>query len=118
VFVSVGGETIESTFRHPYWVVRGENLAERPTLEHHARIPDNATVEGRWVDAGDLLAGDILLLRDGRQLAVETITTKPVSQKVYNFEVASLHSYTVGKNHILVHNNNGDEAARRRAIAP
>lgn len=111
VFVTVDGEMIESTFRHPYWVVRGENLSDRPLLDHHVAVPENATTAGRWVDAGDLQAGDILLLRDGRQVPVTSISTKHVVQKVYNFEVEGLHNYAVGKSGILVHNNNGDEAA-------
>lgn len=111
VFITVDGETIESTFRHPYWVVEGKGLDDRPLLDHHAAIPENATTRGRWVDAGDLQAGDILLLRDGRQMPVTSISTKPVVQKVYNFEVEELHNYAVGNVGILVHNNNGDEAA-------
>jgi hypothetical protein len=111
VFVTVDGETIESTFRHPYWVVDGADLDDRPFLDHHVAAPENATTPGRWVDAGDLQTGDILLLRDGRQVPVESIDTKPVVQKVYNFEVEELHNYGVGHIGILVHNNNGDEAA-------
>src|SRR5205823_1794762 len=39
VFVTVAGETIESTFFHPFWVVRGEQLAERPRREHLPLVP-------------------------------------------------------------------------------
>ena len=66
VFTLVAGETIESTYCHPYWVVRGEALAYRPRLEHLAEVPKNATMPGRWVDSCDLQVGDEVLLRDGR----------------------------------------------------
>lgn len=107
VFVTVDGETIESTFRHPYWVVNGEDLDDRPLLDHHVAVPEDATTPGRWVDAGDLRA-DILLLRDGRHVGIESIEVKPVVQKVYNFEVEELHNYAVGRAGTPVHNN-GDE---------
>ena len=29
VFITVEGETIESTYGHPFWVVRGEDLGNR-----------------------------------------------------------------------------------------
>ena len=70
VSVTISGDTIESTFRHPYWVISGEDLANRPTFPHIEKVPSTATTPGRWVDAGDLQVGDILLLRDGRQVRV------------------------------------------------
>jgi hypothetical protein len=110
VFVTAAGETIESTYRHPYWVVRGEALPQRPWLEHIATIPDDATTPGRWVDSCDLRVGDELLLRDGRIVAVERIVYQPYDGLVYNMEVEGLRCYSVGRNSILVHNDNGDDS--------
>ena len=107
--VTVAGETIHSTSRHPYFVVRGKDLESRPTLEHLARVPDGATTPGRWVDATDLLAGDEPLLRDGRIERIEHIRRYTFFDTVYNFEVDDLHCYAVGQSSILVHNNNGAE---------
>ena len=111
VALVVGKETIRSTFRHPYWVVWGEQLDERPRLEHLPAVPYNATTEGRWVDAGDVRVGDEVLLRDGRIMPVEAVQHTPVRYAVYNFEVEDLHCYAVGEIQVLVHNNNGDAPA-------
>ncbi len=107
--VTVAGETIDSTSRHPYFVVRGQDLEDRPTLEHLARVPDGATTPGRWVDAADLRVGDELLLRDGRIEPIEHSWVYPFFDKVYNFEVDDLHCYAVGCSGILVHNNSGEQ---------
>jgi hypothetical protein len=108
VFVTVAGETIESTRLHPYWVVRGEELDKRPRRNHLAKVAEGATTVGRWVDAGDLRMGDQLLLRDGRILPVEAVRQQPYEGAVFNFLVGGLNCYAVGYNGVLVHNGNGD----------
>jgi hypothetical protein len=107
VFLRVGGETIESTSGHPFWVVRGEDLTSRRCPDH-AQPPKGATTLGRWVQASDLRAGDDVLLRDGRIVALEAMRLEPFTGKVYNFTVAELESYAVGLNNVLVHNVAGD----------
>ncbi len=52
-----GEETIRATPGHPYWVIEGEGLDERPKGEHIQAIEsdlEGSPVPGRWVDAGDL----------------------------------------------------------------
>jgi hypothetical protein len=105
--VTVAGETIDSTYCHPYFVVRGEDLEERPFPEHITLVPDGATTPGRWVDAGDLRIGDELLLLDGRIERVENVRLYSSYDRVYNFAVDDLHSYAVGRCGVLVHNENG-----------
>ena len=95
--------------RHPYFVVSGESLAQRPRLEHLAQVPEGATTPGRWVDAVDLRAGDELLLRDGRIEPVVQLRVYAFFGLVYNFEVEDLHCYAVGHSSVLVHNNNGPD---------
>ncbi len=106
--IAVGGETIESTALHPYWVVSGAGLVDRPRLVHLDIVPDGATTPGRWVDARDVCVGDELLLIDGRTEMVQAVGRRPYADKVYNFEVRGLHCYAVGENGVLVHNENGD----------
>src|SRR5262249_45769455 len=64
--VTVAGETIVSTSRHPYFVIRGEALENRPRLKHLATVPADSTTPGRWVDAADLRVGDELVLLGGQ----------------------------------------------------
>lgn len=107
--ITVAGETIEATFLHPFWVVRGDDLVNRPVRKHLALVPKEATTPGRWVDAGDIRVGDELLLRDGRILPVEAVRHQPYFDQVYNFKVEELECYAVGPNSVLVHNTNGSE---------
>jgi len=108
VTLTVAGEAIEATGKHPFWVVEGPGLEDRPRAEHVPQTPLGAQVPGRWVDAGDLQVGDVLLLRSGRQAAVTRLAVRPVRQKVYNFQVEELHCYAVGVSEVLVHNNCGE----------
>ncbi len=102
-FITVQGETIESTSGHPFWVVTGTDLANRRCPKHIV-APQGATTVGRWVEAGDVRIGDELLLRDGRIVSVEAVRREAFQGKVYNFSVAELESYAVGRNNVLVHN--------------
>jgi hypothetical protein len=60
-----------------------------------------------WTSAVNLRAGDVLYTLNGEYVIVEQvqheILEKPVW--VYNFEVASDHTYFVGENGVGVHNN-------------
>src|SRR5690606_22040562 len=62
--------------------------------------------EKGWVGADELKAGDLLVLYDGRQVAVKKVVLEHLSTpvKVYNFEVEDSHTYYVGNSSILVHN--------------
>ncbi len=44
--ITVADEAIEATFLHPFWVVRGEDLANRPVREHLPAGPEGATTPG------------------------------------------------------------------------
>ncbi len=72
-------------------------------------------VRGRWVDAGDLQVGDVVLLQADREARIEAITVRPACAKVYNFEVEELHNYAVGVDWVLVHNVTPCEAAAKAA---
>jgi len=113
VRLQVGGEQIVSTAGHPFWVIRGDELNNRPRPEHireaeQELLDGHSQLPGRWVDATDLQPGDVLFLRDGRQLPVESVELFEELQPTYNFAVGDLHTYAVGTAGILVHNNCGD----------
>lgn len=105
VEVSIHGEEIKSTEHHPWWVVQGEALSQRPKPEHVPDNPVNFLGEGRWVDAIDLRVGDILLLRSGEQLPITRLIVRHTHEQVYNFQVEEFHCYAVGNSQVLVHNN-------------
>jgi hypothetical protein len=114
VELTVAGERIQSTYHHPFWVIDGRDLDVRPRPDHlQLAWEPNAKVPGRWVDAGDLKVGDILLLMHDRRSPVEAVEVRQVSAKVYNLQVADLHNYAVGRGGVLVHNNAPCSAAGR-----
>jgi len=106
ITLRVGGTTIEATGNHPFWVASGSNLASR----HVVRDVSDADREvssaegGRWVEARSLQPGDLLIVRNGQTATVEEIAARRAEMKVYNLEVADLHTYAVGELGVVVHN--------------
>jgi len=82
VKVTTGGQTITTTLEHPFWVEKTG-----------------------WVKAGKLVVGDRLKTLDGRVMAVDSIAFVQERVPVYNIEVDDWHSYYVGPQRVLVHNN-------------
>ena len=76
-----GGDFVEATHEHPFYV------------------------NGRWVDAELLKAGDSLLLYSGNKVVIDSINFLQGNFKVYNFTVKDFHNYYVSQQAILVHNN-------------
>lgn len=67
VSVTIADEMVEATANHPFWVVEGDGLAGRNCSDHAPESPSNSRTPGRWVDAGDLLVGDVLLLKQANR---------------------------------------------------
>jgi RHS repeat-associated protein len=103
VAFTAAGATVEATGNHPVWVVEGETLQERQPSEEAPDTPEGM-VPGRWVQAGDLRVGDMVLLRSGKTAAVSRLAVRPVRLLVYNIEVEGVHTYAVGSAQVLVHN--------------
>ena len=83
IHIHVGGETISATPAHPFYV------------------------DGfGWTLAGNLRAGDVLVLSNGERVVVEWVQHEIIEAPVlvYNFEVEDFHTYFVGESGILVHN--------------
>jgi RHS repeat-associated protein len=80
--------TIETTPNHPFWVAN----------------------VGRWVDAGDLTAGTVLLTADGSRLTVAVVRTFVGAKWMRDLTVNNIHTYYViaGETPVLVHNCGDD----------
>ena len=84
VHVTINGELINATEDHPFY------------------CPSTKS----WISAGSLAAGTDVLLLDGRTGHIEDIEHENVSDlNVYNLTVENDHTYFVGSNSILVHND-------------
>ncbi|OAS14692.1 polymorphic toxin-type HINT domain-containing protein [Paenibacillus oryzisoli] len=79
--ILVGGQTIESTFNHPFYV------------------------EGKgWTFVKDLKIGDMLVQSDGNTLKIDSIELEHKNVTVYNMTVEEFHTYFVSGLGIWVHN--------------
>jgi len=60
-----------------------------------------------WVGAGDLVVGEALEDRAGREVQVTKVVPIPQEAIVYNLEVDTDHTYFVGRSAVWVHNQCG-----------
>ena len=81
VYLTINGETIETTPEHPFYATDGE-----------------------WVPAGELQAGSEVRRADGGYSVVENVAFVYQLQPMYNLTVAKAHTYFVGDGQWLVHN--------------
>ena len=84
VELTVNGETITTTYEHPFY------------------LPGHSG----WIQAGELRAGDAVLAINNDLAYVEgiVVVTHEAPVTVYNFTVENDHTYFVGEGAILVHN--------------
>jgi hypothetical protein len=103
VTLRLPGETLRATARHPFWVVRGAGLDERPVTEELGTDNAPGARPGRWVEAQHLRPGDVLAGRRG-EVAVEGVSVGEESLTVYNLHVAECRTHAVGACGVVVHN--------------
>ncbi len=107
ITVSVAGQTIKCTGNHPFWVAGGASLFDREQARDvypSDRTSAIVSGKGRWIEARKLQAGDLLVLRNGSQIPIEQVQVSYARQKVYNLQVADLHTYAVSDVGVAVHN--------------
>ncbi len=92
VLLTIDGELIETTAEHPFY-----ELESAPWLAV-------GQTEGRWTDALDLQAGDLVWQADGTTGVVQSREIVAREQRMYNLTVAEAHTFFVGQQQWLVHN--------------
>lgn len=99
-------DTVRCTVYHPFWVVDGRDLTERPfprNLKDHES--EGLSIRGRWVNSHDLRPSDKLYTHDGKEITVTKIEQEyDPAFAICNLAVATNHSYAVGKDAVLAHN--------------
>lgn len=86
---------LETTAEHPFY-----ELESAPWLAV-------GQTEGRWTDALDLQDGDRVWKADGSSGVVQSVEVALVQQRMYNLTVAEAHTFFVGEQQWLVHNQCG-----------
>jgi hypothetical protein len=84
ILLTIDGETIETTGEHPFF-----------------------TWQRGWVNAGDLQPGDWIYNTDQSYGVVESVVVEAEPQVMYNLTVDVAHTFFVGDEGWLVHNQNG-----------
>ena len=92
--LTIDGEVIETTPEHPFY-----EIAEWMAWEQVDVIQP-----GVWTDAEDLQIGDKVTRANGLLGTVVSVQFVHTTQRMYNFTVATAHTYFVGDNNLLVHN--------------
>ncbi|ACY13868.1 RHS repeat-associated core domain-containing protein [Haliangium ochraceum] len=115
VGIGSGGDVVEATAGHPFWVIAGEALAARPIARDAG---EDALVSGdggaRWVAARDLRVGDAVLLVGGERAEVSSVASSSAVIRVYNLAIAEHATYAVGELGALVHNDDDCYKVRNR----
>ncbi len=108
VSVDMGVCEVRATRFHPFWVLKGPELAARPAIGEVDMSEDvGGALTGRWVSASNLREGDVLFLRASGTATVRRVSTCEERVTVCNLTVDGLHSFCVGDAQVLVHNTTG-----------
>jgi hypothetical protein len=67
-------------------------------------------LNGKWIPASDLKAGDILKTSDGKTVVIKNITEVKERVKVYNLEASPYNDFIVSDG-LIVHNSNAVESS-------
>ena len=111
VTIALGETSLQSTANHPFLVIDGRELDSRPVPADIGEDEDAAVAQGRWVQAKDLRAGDLLMTVDGGGLRVTGLASHIADAVVYNLAVEDYCNYTVCRAGVLVHNKGAQESS-------
>jgi hypothetical protein len=105
VTIVVGDSRITCTARHPFWVIQGNDLENRPGFrELDVKEDRGLSLPGRWVNSHDLCEGDIVFLRDAGPVAIRQVLHRQAQTPVCEMTIRDLHTFSVGRSGVLVHN--------------
>jgi RHS repeat-associated protein len=84
--------------------IEGEKAVLRPSLHHPFWVKRSAEASGHWIEAVNLVPGELLETTGGKWLKIERVIPVKNRETVYNFTVGENHDYFVGETGFLVHN--------------
>jgi len=99
---------VTATAYHPFWVIQGDDLANRPTPRHVGPDEDQGgSLPGRWVNSHDLREGDVVFLKGHGPTTLRRVVQRHEQTPVCNLTIEELHTFAVGEMQVLVHNTSG-----------
>ncbi|MBN1412704.1 MAG: hypothetical protein JW969_17785 [Spirochaetales bacterium] len=101
--------SVKATGNHPFFVLRGKRLQGRPAASDIPAEEPKPSNGGRWVEARNLIAGDVLLSKSGGETEVISVSMINTQSTVYNLKVELYRNYAVGNAGYLVHNKGAPE---------
>lgn len=109
IVISTKHSTVVARACHPFRVLEGHDLANRPRPRKPIDTEDEGlALRGRWGNSHDLMAGDLIYSTEGRELRVlKIVQTYEEQFEVCNLTIAQNHSFAVGNAGVLVHNTGG-----------
>lgn len=117
LYADVGKVT--ATAFHPFWVIQGDDLANRPTPRQVGDDEDQGgSLPGRWVNSHDLREGDIIVLKGRGPVTLRRVVQRHEQTPVCNLTVEELHTFAVGEMQVLVHNASGTAGGTRGTLNP
>jgi hypothetical protein len=111
VTIELDSGEVTATAYHPFWVIQGLDLDNRPPVSHLLPTEDRGqSLPGRWVNSHELMERDIVFIRDGGPTSIRRVTHRQVNMSVCNPTIRGLHTFCVGTTQVLVHNESGTVA--------
>ncbi len=106
------GHSVETTWNHPFWVSSTGTSTDSTGSPTTGSVSDISSLQaGKWIETKDLKVGDVLKTANSSSLFISAISTDARVETVYNFEVEGNHTYFVGEDGVLVHNQSASYAA-------
>lgn len=101
-----GSRVVTDLIRHsgPHTMVDVQ-LADATVIEATDEHPFWVESRGQWIDAIDIWPGDVLKTAVGTRVQVTAIKVHREDLRAYNLTVDDLHTYHVGEDEVLVHND-------------
>jgi hypothetical protein len=108
VTIELDSGEVTATAYHPFWVIQGLDLDNRPPVSHLLPTEDRGqSLPGRWVNSHELMEHDIVFIRAGGPTSIRRVAHRQVNMSVCNLTIRGLHTFCVGTTQVLVHNESG-----------
>ena len=109
ITIHVDHDSIQSTASQPFYVSRGDRLADRPLPREVPTEEQRPAQHGRWVEARDLRVGDLLKTKSSEDLVITDLSNRRDRIEVYSLDVDGHHNFALLRQGVLVHNKGEKE---------